>query len=235
MRYAIYFTPPSGDALTLAAASWLGRSVYSGEPVEHPAVRGLGIHEIAFHTALPRRYGFHATLKAPFHLNHDCSEAALLRELMRFAGTLEPFEIPRLEVGRLGDFYGLTPATSCPALDYLAAAVVQEFDGYRAPLTEAEIERRNPDGLSASQFANLHRWGHPYVMDEFRFHMTLTGPLLARDFGRVEAALGAHFAPLLEEPVEVANLALFVEREPGAPFQVHSLHPMGRVAARKIA
>ncbi|SSC71146.1 unnamed protein product [Ciceribacter sp. T2.26MG-112.2] len=235
MRYAIYFTPPSSDALTLAAASWLGRSVYSGEAVEHPAVRGLGLHEIAFHTALPRRYGFHATLKAPFHLRGDCTEAALLRELMRFAGTLEPFEIPRLVVGRLGDYYGLVPEAPCAALDYLAAAVVQQFDAYRAPLSEAEIERRNPDGLSASQFSNLHRWGHPYVMDEFRFHMTLTGPLLNRDFGRMESALAGYFEPLLGDPVEISNLALFVEKEPGAPFVVHSLHPMGRVAARKIA
>lgn len=235
MRYAIYFTPSFSDPLTLAAASWLGRNVYSGEPVEHPAVRGLGIHEIAFHTALPRRYGFHATLKAPFHLHLESTEAALLRELMRFAGTLEPFEIPRLVVGRLGDFYGLVPEKPCASLDYLAAAVVQQFDGYRAPLSEAEIERRNPDGLSAPQFSNLHRWGHPYVMDEFRFHMTLTGPLLSRDFGRIETALGAHFGPVLGEPVEIANLALFVEKEPGAPFLVHSLHPMGRVAARKIA
>lgn len=123
MRYAIYFTPSYSDPLTLAAASWLGRSIYSGEPVEHPAVRGLGIHEIAFHTALPRRYGFHATLKAPFHLRGDCTEAGLLRELMRFAGTLEPFELPRLVVGRLGDFYGLLPEAPCAALDYLAAAV----------------------------------------------------------------------------------------------------------------
>ncbi|MCM2398771.1 DUF1045 domain-containing protein [Rhizobium sp. S95] len=235
MRYAIHFTPPSGDPLTLAAAGWLGRNVYSGEAVEHPALRGLGVHEIAFHTALPRRYGFHATLKAPFHLHSDLVEATMLRDLMRFAGTLEPFELPRLEIARLGDFFGLVLERPCPALDYLAAAVVQEFDAFRAPLTEAEIERRNPEGLSASQFANLYRWGHPYVMDEFRFHMPLTGPLAPYEFARIEEALRAHFAPVLSEPVDFSNLALFVEKEPGAPFQVHSLHPMGRISARKIA
>lgn len=235
MRYAIYFTPPSGDPLTLAAASWLGRNVYSGHAVEHPGVPGLGVHEIAFHTALPRRYGFHATLKAPFLLKDDCTEAGLLRDLMRFASRIEPFEIPRLEVARLGDFYGLLLPRPCEPLDYLAAAVVQEFDGYRAPFSEAEIERRNPEGLSASQFANLHRWGHPYVMEEYRFHMTLTGPLLSKDFRRVEHALRSFFDPLIGARVMFSNLALFCEREPGAPFQVHSLHPMGRISARKIA
>jgi hypothetical protein len=72
-------------------------------------------------------------------------------------------------------------------------------------------------------------------MDEFRFHMALTGPLLPRDSTFIEPALRDYFSPYLTKPVEVANLALFVEEEPGAPLQVHSLHPMGRVAARKIA
>ncbi|NKN35775.1 DUF1045 domain-containing protein [Agrobacterium sp. a22-2] len=235
MRYAISFTTPAGDPLSFAAASWLGRSVYSGEPVDHPAIRGLGLHEIAFHTALPRRYGFHATLKAPFRMDPERAEASLLRDMMRFAGTLEPFDLPKLEVARLGDFFGLMPTMPCPSLDYLAAAVVQEFDAYRAPLTEAEIERMAPERLTAPQFANLYRWGHPYAMDEFRFHMPLTGPLSGRDVERFGTALKDYFGPLLSERVTVNNLALFFEREPGAPFQVHSLHPMGRVSARKIA
>ncbi|SMD02931.1 DUF1045 domain-containing protein [Rhizobium sp. RU36D] len=235
MRYAIFFTPPPSDPLTLVAASWLGRNAYSDAPVDHPDVRGLGIHEIAYYTAMPRRYGFHATIKAPFRLNDGMSESALLRDMMRFAGTIEPFEIPRLEVLRLGDHFGLAPARPCDSLQFVSSAVIQEFDAFRAPLSEAEIERRNPDGLSATQFANLHRWGDPYVMEEYRFRMTLTGPVGGGDMARVDRALHALFDPLLEEPVVFSNLALFIEREVGAPFQVHSLHPMGRVSARRIA
>ncbi|MCL6709931.1 DUF1045 domain-containing protein [Pseudomonas sp. R2.Fl] len=235
MRYAIFFTPPAGDALTLAAASWLGRNIYSGEAVDHPAIRGLGMHEIAFHTALPRRYGFHAVLMAPFYLHPEKTEANLLRDLMRFAGTVEPFHLPRLYVARLGDHFGLAPDAPCPMVDLLAATVVQEFDAFRAPITEAEIERRDPYSLTAPQFANLYRWGNPYVMDEYRFHMDLTGPLQGETMRRVGEALSDHFSPLLQETVTFNNLALFVEREQGAPFQVHSLHPMGRVSARRIA
>lgn len=235
MRYAIFFTPRAHDPLSIAAASWLGRNVFSGEATDPPAVPGLGMHEIAFHTALPRRYGFHATLKAPFTLAEGVTEAMLLKQLMRFAGTLSPFDIPRLEIGRLGEFFGLAPTVPSESLSYLAAAVVQEFDSFRAPLSEAEIERRDPGGLTAAQFANLYRWGHPYVMDEFRFYMPLTGPLAGRDALRFEQSLRAFFDPVIAGPVEVANLALFVEEERGAPFRVHSLHPMGRVSARKIA
>jgi hypothetical protein len=235
MRYAICFTPPAHDGLTVAAAQWLGRNAFSGEAADLPSIRGIDIHDIAFNTALPRRFGFHALLKAPFRLQGDVSEAMLLRHLMRFAGGVEPFQLPELEVGRLGDFCGLLPAMPCETMRLLAAAVVQEFDAFRAPLSEAELERSDPGNLSAAQFANLHRWGHPYVMDEFRFHMALTGPLAPREMPRFELALRDFFAPYLRRRVEVANLALFVEEEPRSPFQVHSLHPLGRVSSRKIA
>ncbi len=102
MRYAICFTPAASEPLSHVAANWLGRNVFSGEMVEPTAIRGLSIHEIAFHTAMPRRYGFHGVLKAPFRLAADVSEAQLLRDLMRFCGTLSPFQINRLEVARLG-------------------------------------------------------------------------------------------------------------------------------------
>lgn len=235
MRYAIFFTPPAGNPLTQVAANWLGRSAFSGEALDTPEVSGLGMHEIAFHTALPRRYGFHGTLKAPFRMADDIPEVTLLRHLMRFAGTLEPFEIPRLEISRLGDYYGLAPAQPCEAVNYLAACIVQEFDHFRAPLSEAEIERRDPDGLTAPQFANLHRWGNPYVMDEFRFYMTLTGPIRGHDIPRFDRALTDFFAPVLDQPVDISHLTLFVEDEPGAPFRVHSMHPLGRIAARRSA
>ncbi|CDZ57638.1 DUF1045 domain-containing protein [Neorhizobium galegae] len=235
MRYAIHFTPPAHDPLTLAAAQWLGRNAFSGDAMEPPAIRGIGIHDIAFNTALPRRYGFHATLKAPFRLAPDVTEPMLLRHLMRFAGIHSPFELPKLEVVRLGNFFGLAPVVPCDTARFLAASVVQEFDNFRTPLSEAELERSDSGDLSAPQFANLHRWGHPYVMDEFRFHMTLTGPLSPIEIPRFDLALRDYFEPYLKKPVEIANLALFIEEEPGAPFQVHSLHPMGRVAARKIA
>jgi hypothetical protein len=235
MRYAICFTPSASDPLTLAAANWLGRNVYSGEMVEPPSVRGLGIHEIAFHTAVPRRYGFNATLKAPFRLAEQVSESAMLRDLMRFSGTMKPFDIPRLEVKRLGNAFGLVPSEPCPQIDMLASSVVQAFDPYRAPLLEAEIERSNPDSLSAVQFVNFYRWGNPYVLDEFRFQMMLTGTVSAADMPRMEKVLRDFFEPVLSVSVPVANIALMIEEGSGGPFRVHSLHPMGKVSARKIA
>ena len=99
---------------------------------------------------------------------------------------------------------------------------VKAFDRFRSPLTEAEIERRNPDALSAEEFRNLCQWGYPYVFDTFRFHMTLTGRVAAGEAPRVRAALDEVFGAVLAEPVAVDGVALFVEPEAGAPFTIHS-------------
>ena len=48
---------------------------------------------------------------------------------------------------------------------------------FARPPGAAELERRRKAGLSAAQEKMLLRWGYPYVLDEFRFHLTLTGRL----------------------------------------------------------
>ncbi|NRQ15739.1 DUF1045 domain-containing protein [Ensifer sesbaniae] len=230
MRYAICFTPPMADPLSAVAASWLGRNVYSGEPTELPSVAGLSSADIAYHTAVPRRFGFHAMMMSPFRLHPDMTESQLLKALMHFAGAQTPFETDRLEVARIGRCLGLMPQVPSTAMHLLAANVVQEFNAFRAPLSEDEIERSDPDRLTAPQFSNLHRWGAPHVMDEYRFHMLLTGPLAPDALRQVEAPLRDLFEPHLATPLAIGSLALFVEPETGAPLRVHSQHPLGKIS-----
>ncbi|MEM9360703.1 MAG: DUF1045 domain-containing protein, partial [Pseudomonadota bacterium] len=59
----------------------------------------------------------------------------------------------------------------------LAAACVQKFEPFRALLSPADRDRRLKSPLTDKQIENLDAWGYPYVFDEFRFHMTLTGRL----------------------------------------------------------
>ncbi len=226
MRYAIYYTPRQDEPLARIAANWLGRDPFGAatRPVE--AVGDLSAAEVAFHTASARRYGFHATLKAPFRLAPNETEASLRAALDRFAEATPPVVIPSLVVGQIDGFFALVPEMPVPEVDQLANDVVVRFDRFRAPLNAAEIARRRPERLNAVQRHNLERWGYPSVFEEFRFHMTLTGPVEEKDRPRIARILDEFFAPVLAEPVEIANLALFVEPEPGAPFEVHSLHPL---------
>ncbi len=235
MRYAIYFTPGRDHPLTRTAAKWLGRDPFSGELGTPPEISCLQPAEIAYYTAAARRYGFHATLKAPFRLAKGETEASLNEALDLFAGSVAPVTIPRLEIRRLDNFLALVPAAPLPGLNKLADDVVCAFERFRAPLTEAELERRNPDSLSPVEFRNLMRWGYPYVFETFRFHMTLTGRVTPEESVRIIAAIEEFFGAILKDPVTVDGLALFVEREAGAPFCVQSYHPLRSQQERKIA
>jgi len=235
MRYAFYFSPGPGEMLHDLGASWLGRDAASGAAIEHPDLEGLGASELASITGPARRYGFHATLKAPFRLAEGVSEADLIKAIEVFADQAEAFEIPSLIVGKLEGFLALVPEGPAAELHAFANSVVEVFEPLRAVLSDREIERRNPDSLSSVELRNLMRWGYPYVFDSFRFHMTLTTRLSEPDFTRIANAAAAHFAPALAGPVAVRSLSLFVEPEPGAPFEIHSRTPLALGKHRKTA
>lgn len=224
-RYALYFTPPPDHPLTMSAARWLGRDAFSGQTTDCP-VAALDPHDWGRCVAFPRRYGFHGTLKAPFRLAYGASKTALLDDLEAFCAELPAFEIPPLAVGRLGSFFALLPSAPVPALHALAAALVQDFDTFRAPLTEAEIAKRNVDRLSDTERDYLDRWGYPYVFDAFRFHMTLTGPVAADAQDAVEAVLRSYFEPVLGAPLLVDAVTVFVEDEPDTPFMARHRLPL---------
>ncbi|WP_192254094.1 DUF1045 domain-containing protein [Mesorhizobium silamurunense] len=235
MRYAIYFTPRQDEPLARIAANWLGRDPFGAatRPVE--AVADLSAAEVAFHTASARRYGFHATLKAPFRLASNETEASLRKALDDFAEATLSVVIPRLVVGQIDGFFALVPETPFDPLNSFASEVVRAFDRFRAPLTEAEIERRSPDSLKPQEFRNLCQWGYPYVFETFRFHMTLSGRVGPQESPRLRAAIDSLFADVLQHPVPVDALTLFVETEPGAPFMALSHHELGRRPVRKTA
>jgi putative phosphonate metabolism protein len=231
MRYAIYFTPRQDVALARIAAKWLGRDPFGASASAAEAVADLSAAEVAFHTASARRYGFHATLKAPFRLADDATEASLRGALDSFAETRPVVTIPHLALRQIDGFFALVPDGPLPLLNRLADDVVREFDRFRAPLSDAEIERRSPDTLKPAEFKNLCRWGYPYVFETFRFHMTLSGRAAPQESPRLRAAIDSLFAEELRQPVAVDALTLFIETEPGAPFTVRSSHALGTGSA----
>ncbi|MDZ7601831.1 MAG: DUF1045 domain-containing protein, partial [Hoeflea sp.] len=132
-------------------------------------------------------------------------------------------------------FVALLPEGDLSQLNAFAGDVVSAFDGCRTELTESEIERRNPEQLALAELRNLMRWGYPYVFDCFRFHMTLTSRVPDKDRDRVLRAAGEHFAPVTGREIMIDALTLFVEPEPGAPFEIHSRTPLASGLHRKTA
>lgn len=87
---------------------------------------------------------------------------------------------------------------------------------------------RRPQNLTESQRQNLSLWGYPHVMDDFRFHMTLTGRIDESDAPAIEGVLSTKFSEFVDRPLTISGLALFVEETRGAPFTVHRWHPLGQ-------
>jgi putative phosphonate metabolism protein len=217
-RYAIYYAPEPGP-LAAFGASWLGWDAAAGCAVTHPQVPTLP-QPVADLTATPRKYGFHGTVKPPFRLAEGQTAQALHAAAATLCTRLAPVTLDGLRLSRLGSFLALTPMGDTSALAQLAGTVVQELDGFRAPLTEAEIAKRNPGKLTEAQRALLEQWGYPYVFEEFRFHLTLTGRL-DDEADAVETALAPMVAPILPTPFEVNSLCLFGEADDGL---FHLLH-----------
>ncbi len=235
MRYAIYFTPPEGSPLAVAASVWLGRDAFSDRKVKPVKPGILEVSEIPALTAEPRRYGFHGTLKAPFELRDGYCERDLLESFEAFASETECFDMADLTLGRLGDFFALVPGAFCPEIELLADRCVSQFDLFRRPSSDVDFARRKPEGLTESQLQNLRAWGYPYVFEDFRFHMTLTGPVPVERREAIRIELLDQFSDFIGKPLAVRDIALFVEPERDQPFTVLKILPLAGARQRKFA
>jgi len=198
-RLAIYYAPARNSALCQRAEAWLAR----------PERKGV--------TVSARRYGFHATLKPPMRLSQ--SEDAFESAVRDFAASCAPIEIGRLAPRLLGGFLALTVEPQPEALTEFAAKVVEAFEPFRAPLDETERAHRYEIPLTARQKELTERYGYPYVLEHFIFHMTLTDSLPEARRAEMVAEARAWFAEALAAPVMLDRLVLFGERDAGGAFE----------------
>lgn len=213
-RYAFYFVPDGvwGDA----GAAWLGWDNRTGTEI------ALATDDQTRLTDRPRKYGFHATIKAPFRLAGGRSETNLIEALDTLATDHTAISLNSLKIAQIGRFYAFTAPDEQAALVHLSSAAVRDLDPFRAPLTEGDLARRRASKLSTEEDAALVRWGYPYVMKLFRFHLTLTGPV--RSEPSPLSHLQSWFSDALRNPLAVDSLSLVGEREDGRFVQIHRAH-----------
>jgi len=218
-RYAVYYAPAPDSPWWAAGRQWLGRCAAQDRALAQPTVPGLTAAEFSALTAAPRRYGWHATLKAPFVLADGMSPATLRAALKELGQSLTAFAMPTLRVARLDDFLALVPQGSADSLQAVAAACVTQLNALSAPLSAAELQRRRQAQLTPEQDQMMVRWGYPYVMEHFRFHCSLTGPLNGLSSIQIDAVQGAAESLFHKLPAcRFDTLALFAEPTPGAEF-----------------
>jgi putative phosphonate metabolism protein len=230
-RYAIYWAPEAHGPLAQFGAQWLGWDGEAAAARAHLAAANLPapLDDI---TRTPRRYGFHATLKPPFALNGGASPSALLHAVEALAARTPAFDAPPLTLARDHGFASLRLSARSPAMDALAADAVTALDRFRAPLSAADLARRRAAPLGPKAEANLSRWGYPWVMDLFHFHLTLSGPLAPDALARTCDALAPLVAPFCAAPLPVREICIFGDPGGGLPFRLVARAPLDRAPRR---
>ena len=221
-RYAIYFVPESETALALLGSALLGRDSETGNPLPQAHLADFSQQRLHDLTMDARRYGLHATLKAPFFLKKGNTEYDLLLSAAHFVMGRQAITLPRFELARIGSFFALVPSKENPEelkavgrINALATDAVAFFDHFRAAPSEQEIARRDPQKLTERQRALLAEWGYPYVFDEYRFHITLTDKLRNSGEARcMEECLRAYFTPVCNEEMIVSSICVCKQTMP---------------------
>jgi putative phosphonate metabolism protein len=215
-RYAIYFAPEAASPWWDFGSRWLGRDERDNSERMQPLLESIDPGVFSQITAAPRRYGFHATLKAPFRLRGDATPGELLDRVRALALTLGPAELGPLVPRVMSGFTALVPVATSGTVDALAAACVSQLDDLRAALTPEEISTRRAAGLDAREEELLRQFGYPFVFERFRLHFTLTGRVDERTAARVCSAVATQVKLLNHEaPLVVDRLCVFAEAQSG--------------------
>lgn len=224
-RFAIYFTFAPEHPLYQKASQWLGHCIYH-QVMDTSAT--LSAASERFRTVeRAALYGFHATLKPPFRLLSGTTRAELENRLRDFVSSVQPFTCSPLKVDLIGNFIALVPDQPCHQLNLLADQCVRKFEPFRAPLNAAEIQKRLGVPLTPQQQGMLEQWGYPYVMDEFRFHMTLTDKLPDNIIESAVRQLKLEFSPLLNKQFRIDCISLCHQEKPGDPFYFLQSYTLG--------
>lgn len=225
-RYAIYYTPQPGTPLEQFGKAWLSRT--NGAAAAKITTSRIDPARISAITESSRRYGLHGTLKPPFELNPATTLDALLGAARVFARSIAPVEIPALELAEIGKFIALTPVSQSAALEKLSAACVRAFEAFRMPLSDQQMNSYKLNKLTVHQEQMLEHWGYPYVMEEFRFHISLTDRIDDdQERQAVMENLQTLAAPILGQPNKITDITIFSQAARDEPMAEITRIPFG--------
>jgi len=230
-RVALYYAPPAVSAWWNAGSEWLGRDAETGAFLEPPAVPALG-QTVASLTVAPRRYGWHGTLVPPFHIAEGYAPEDVFAAAKEWAKQITPLDA-LLQAADLGRFVALKAAHADHdnAIRDIAASALHALAALRARPSSEDNEKRLASHLNPRQRALLHEWGYPYVLDEFRFHMTLSDSI---DSETQRAVIRTLWQTRIQSlgPLPFHGAALFVQPHRDAPFSVWKRLPFGDAGER---
>jgi len=220
-RHAAYYAPAQHSTLAQLGAQWLGRCAQSRRTVGQPDFPQISPALLRSSTAAAARYGWHATMKAPFALKAGVQMDEIPAAFAVLAQNQAALTLPPLTLRNMGDYLALVPDAPSGALQKLAFDCVRALHPLAKPLTEQQIAQRRLTPLTPEQDTMLLQWGYPFVGDAFQWHMTLTGSLNGLTDSEVQGLQNAAlewFGPVMNQVVELDAICWFVEPVAGGDF-----------------
>ena len=179
-RVEIYFLPKKNSSLENFGKNLLGRDINKKKKISLTRRQKYFINrgftyfdELKDYCEQPAKYGFHATLKAPFRLKRNVKTKNFYDVISHIAAQHSRFKIKGLKIVYSKKFTFITSRKPNKLLINLENDLVKHLDTFRAELNKTEIKKRIPDSLTFKQNKYLKEWGYPFVFDQFKFHMTL--------------------------------------------------------------
>jgi hypothetical protein len=216
MRYAIYFCPTGDTALGRLGHDWLGASP------DAPELPGISTERRNALLVKVRRYGWHATIRAPFTPMDNVTYDDLRRAVTSVAQARASFELP-LHIHRLAGFLALRPCVDGVAPRLLAATCLKALLPLCAPVPNEVLDRRSV-GLDTDEISLLQSYGYPYVLDRYRFHLTLSAPATEPEEQAMQQWLEPRVAELPSTRVDA--LSICREPTPGGAFELIERIPL---------
>ena len=215
-RYALYFAPAPQTQLEQFGRKILSRTANTARQTDATTTfadptRWLALTKSAAH------YGFHATLKAPFELQADQPAHALMSAVSQFASQQHTIVLETLAPRRMDNYLALTLEDQPMSLNDFSQHIVESFEPFRQPLSEADIQRRLEQPLTSRQQCLLHEFGYPHVADQFHFHMTLAGNLSEHDDDFCQWAGSVYSEHVTSSPV-IDRICVFRQLDRQTPF-----------------
>jgi hypothetical protein len=149
----------------------------------------------------------------------------LLAAARHFAAERTAFEARPLQVSGLSKWVAFTLSSPSADMTKLAADCVRAFEPFRAPLTEADIARRRQSGLTPRQDEQMLTFGYPFIFEDFRFHMTLAGPLEPEEKAALVEKLRSKTATIESQPLYVDAITLYEQPDRDSPFVLTERFP----------
>lgn len=208
-RYIISFAPKSTSMFWKLGALWFGydasRNAYTkntlvpGMPKEH--------HDAAVTTA--RRSGFNIILTGPFQLTAGMPEELLKTTISLYCQSLSTLQTGPLSIIETAHKLSISAQEISPQVQKLADDIVLEFNAFRLPANPLPEDSPIRAALTPGQLKNLIEWGQPYIFEELKFQIPLTGRLPEKMSGPLKSFLEGRFIECLKTGFEIDNLSLF--------------------------